>query len=178
MAAFVKIQTTNDSNYGLLAQQIADNATAANGDSDSYTVQATLSRSAIFRGTDFQYDAFGRPIDGELHSITLKDASGTVALISGLNIDVADAAALLSAGDIRGLLNLFGDMRVTGNVGDDVLVSGNDDDVFLGGSGADSMNGNRGIDTVDYHLSNVKIIASLTTGDGGGTGDFRGRRIC
>lgn len=163
MVTFVSIKTTSDSNYLGLAATIAATFTSASGNETFFKVNASGGQSANFSGTGFVYNDDGVPIDGTVTSIALKIGAETIALISGLSLDVsAVAAAFLPGGDPTAVLDMFGDMRVRGNIGDDTLGSGNGDDVFLGGRGADHMNGRDGVDTVDYSGAPAGLTASLT----------------
>ncbi|CAN5525808.1 hypothetical protein BH10PSE7_BH10PSE7_02320 [soil metagenome] len=173
MTTFVTIKTTGDSDYFDFATFIASHVhlTDVTHSSTFLKVPADQNRSATFFGTDFHFSN-GFPDGGTVKSIVQKEGAHVYATITGLDIPIAQAANAFLTGDVQALINLLGDMRVTGNIGDDTLVSGNGDDTFVGGKGADFMGGTNGTDTVDYSAASSRVVANLATG--GTIGDAKG----
>ena len=178
MASFVTVKTTDDSNYIALGQFIGDNIVDWNGTERFFTVNGPSGATATFVGQDFEYtqDEDHLPVAGTVKSITLKLGTVEIAVVSGLTIDVGFATQAFLQGGFAAVVGLFGDMRVTGNIGNDVLAAGLGDDVFFGGKGADTMFGLDGNDTVSYFKSGAGVNASLASplNPAGNTGDAAG----
>ncbi|TCU14717.1 hemolysin type calcium-binding protein [Rhizobium sullae] len=158
---------------------------------DSYTYGSTIFAAHFsdgtieeFRGSGFDYDAYGVPTGGTIRSYAFFDNAYRVSYVDGIRIavtSVVDAAETYTTSDdiavigralagndvLRGggifdyLRGFAGNDTLYGNAGNDILVGEDGNDTIIGGSGKDRIDGGAGSDTASYAGASSGVVASL-----------------